>query len=49
MPGMVTVVMGVIVRLPELSLPLQNTPPRLAVVKLKPLLAGPPVREFQVA
>ena len=48
-PGMVNVVEGVIVRLPELSLPVQNpTPARLALIKFKLLLAGPPVREFQV-
>jgi hypothetical protein len=47
-PGMVTVVEGVIVRLPVLSLPVQNTPSRLALFKIKGLLAGPPVAEFQV-
>jgi len=47
-PGMVTVVEGVIVRFPVLSLPVQNTPTRLALFKIKGLLAGPPVAEFQV-
>jgi hypothetical protein len=49
--GMVTVVDGVIVRFPELSLPLQNTLPRVALCNVKVLpvpLGGPPVEEFQV-
>ena len=44
---MVTVVEGVIVRFPELSLPLQNMPPRLTLFKTKGLPDGPPVAAFQ--
>ena len=46
-PGIVTVVEGVIVRFPVLSLPFQNMPPRLTLFKIKGLLAGPPVAAFQ--
>ena len=47
-PGIVTVVEGVIVKpLPAVLLPVQNTLPRLAYCKVKGLLAGPPVAEFQ--
>jgi hypothetical protein len=46
-PGIVTVVDGVIVRFPVLSVPAQNTPFRLALLRGRVLLAGPPVVEFQ--
>ena len=46
-PGMVKVVEGVIVRVPVLSVPAQNTPPRLALFKAKGLLPAPPFVEFQ--
>ena len=48
-PGMVTVVGGVVVTLPVLLMAVQVTPARLTLFKFKALLAGPPVREFQVA
>jgi hypothetical protein len=44
---MVTVVEGVIMRLPTVLLPVQNTPPRLAYCKVKVLLPAPPLKEFQ--
>lgn len=50
LPGMVTVVAGVIVRSPVLSLPVQNWLPRLAYCKVKALPVcppAPPVEEFQ--
>lgn len=49
-PGIVTVVEGVMVRSPVLSLPVQNRPPRLAYCKVKALPVcppAPPVEEFQ--
>ena len=46
-PGIVTVVEGVIVRFPVLSVPAQNTPFRLTFFRDRVLLAGPPVVEFQ--
>jgi hypothetical protein len=48
-PGIVTVVGGVLVILPVLLLAVQVTPARLMLCRDKGLLAGPPVREFQVA
>ena len=48
MPGIVTVEAGVIVRSPELLLPVQNVPARLAVCKIKGLLPGPPVVAFHL-
>ena len=48
-PGMVTVVGGVVVTLPVPSMTVHVTPARVMLFKFKPLLAGPPVREFQVA
>lgn len=47
LPGMVTVVEGVIVRFPVLSVPAQNTPPRLALFRANGLLPAPPFTEFQ--
>ena len=41
-PGMVTVVEGVIVKLGPAAEPVQNTPSRLALFKIKVLLPGPP-------
>lgn len=46
-PGIVTVVEGVIVRFPDVSLPAQNTPPRLILFKTKGLFPDPPFTEFQ--
>ena len=46
-PGMVRVVEGVMVKFPELSLPVQKKTPRLAVFRYKGLLAGPPLAAFQ--
>jgi hypothetical protein len=46
-PGIVTVVEGVIVAFPVLSVPVQNMPPRLTLFKDKVLLPDPPVAEFQ--
>jgi hypothetical protein len=56
-PGMLTIVEGVIVSFPELSLPDQNRLPlalpvhnwslRIAYCKVKALLASPPVEAFQ--
>jgi hypothetical protein len=48
-PGIVTVVGGVLVILPVLLLAVQVKPARLILCRDKDLLAGPPVREFQVA
>lgn len=48
-PGMVTVVGGAVVTLPVLLFTIQVTPARLTLCKVKALLAGPPLREFQVA
>lgn len=47
LPGMVTVVEGVIVRFPVRSVPAQNTLPRLALFRAKGLLPAPPFTEFQ--
>ena len=49
-PAMVTVVEGVIVRFPVLSVPVQNPLPREALFRAKELpgLPGPPVVLFQV-
>jgi hypothetical protein len=49
LPGIVTVVGGVVVILPVLLLTIQLTSARLTLCNVKPLLPGPPVREFQVA
>ena len=46
-PGMVMVREGMIVRLPVLLLPVQNTLPRLAYSKVKTLPFGPP-NKFQI-
>ena len=46
-PGIVTVVVGVMVKFPEMSVPVQNTPSRLTLFKAKDLPAGPPLVEFQ--
>lgn len=49
-PGMVTVVEGMIVKSPELLLPVQNMPPRLAYCRVKGLPdcpPAPPLTEFQ--
>lgn len=48
-PGMVTIVEGVMVRLPEVLLPDQKMPPRLAYCNVSgvPLPPAPPVVEFQ--
>ena len=49
-PGMVTVVEGVIVRFPVLSVPAQNVPSRLTLLKANGLPDGPPLpplAEFQ--
>lgn len=46
-PGMVTPA-GVIVKFPELLLPIQNRPSRLALVKVKGSLSGPPLFSFQI-
>lgn len=48
-PGMVTVVGGMVVTLPVLLMTVQVTPPRLMLFKFRPLPAGPPLKEFQVA
>ena len=46
-PGIVTVVEGVIVRFPVLSVPAQKIPFRLTLFRDRVLLAGPPLAEFQ--
>ena len=45
-PGIVTVVEGVIVRFPVLSVPAQNVPFRLTVFKANGLPVGPPLPPF---
>lgn len=49
MPGMVTVVGGAVMTVPELLITVQVTPARLTLFKTKLLLPGPPLKEFQVA
>ena len=45
-PGIVTVVEGESVRFPDVSLPAQNTPPRLMLFKTNGLLPAPPFTAF---
>ena len=47
-PAMVKVVEGVMVRVPVLLLPDQKALPKVASVRVKRLLPGPPVALFQV-
>ncbi len=47
MPGIVTVVEGVMVRFPVVSVPAQNTPRRLTLFRANGLLPAPPFTEFQ--
>ena len=47
-PGIVTVVEGVIVRLPLVFVPDQNVPPRTTLCKVSVLFPDPPFAAFHV-